>query len=382
MNRKILNMKKISTLLFFLMTIGVFAQPVLTSSYFPKAGDEAKTNIDRNPNITVTAPGPNQSWNYSNLKGNTIFTSTYKTADQADAAEDYPDADIFLPVPPSFERFYSGDDKTFSELGFTSLDPIVRLLSFSVHYNTPYVLYRAPLKYEDESTQETSFFTTFPFDTLPDTIVQQVPPTFRPDTISVRVFIKRTDKVDAWGALSLPGGDYTALRQKNIEIRTTKIFAYNPVLGWNDVTGVIKGYFPQLPIVPDTSVSYSFFAEGESGPLAVVQLDSVGGVASIAYGGPPVATRNPASRPDITVTPNPTFGKVTFNLTGLTPGTYHLEILNILAKPVWDQYYRVTGANSKIKENFFFLPKGTYLYSLKDSQNNVISIKKLIVLKP
>ncbi len=375
-------MKKIVTLYLLFLSFGLFSQPVLTSAYFPKSGDILRTNIARNPDITISAPGPNQVWDFSRVNGRNVLTSEYKPADQAQAYQDYQDADIFLPIPPSFERFFASDTKMFNEIGFTSLDPIVQLLSFNVRYNEPYTLYRAPLKYEDVSRQETSFFTTFPFDTLPDTIVNQVPPTFRPDTISVRVFIKRSDKVDAWGTLHLPSNSYSVLRQKNIEIRRTRIFAYSPVLGWSDATDIIKGFFSGLPVEPDTSITYSFFSETNSGPVAVIQVDSIGGVASLTYGGWATATKNPGGQTSITAKPNPTYGKVNFTFDNLTPGRYHLEILNILGKPVWDNYYNINSTHKVIKENYFFLPKGTYLYSLSDSQNRVLTIKKLIVLKP
>ncbi len=376
-------MKKIFTLFLFIMAYAGIAQPVLSSAYFPVAGNEAKTNLARRPNIDITPPGPNQSWDYSHIRGNNLFTSTYRPASMAHAAADYPDAELFLSIPPSFERFFKSDENSFDEVGFTSLDPVVQLLSFSIRYNTPYTLYRAPLNYQDSGALKTSFFTTFPFDSLPDTLVQQVPPSFRPDTISVRVFINRVDDVDAWGTLRVPEGSYTVLRQKSIEIRKTRIFTYSAILGWSDQTDLVKNFIPQVPTTPDTTVSYSFFSENHSGPVAVVQMDSANeNVASILYGGPAVSTKNVYTKPGISVTPNPSYGKVTFKLNGMKPGRYHLEILNILGKPVWDNYYLISSPKSRIKENFFFLPKGTYLYSLSDVNNKILSIKKLIILKP
>jgi hypothetical protein len=85
--------------------------------------------------------------------------------------------------------------------------------------------------------------------------------------------------------------------------------------------------------------------------------------------------------PSIRISPNPASNKIIFEIRNMPFGNYVLRILNILGTEVWQQSIKI-NTNMNIEANISKLPKGTYLYNLKDSRGATVMTKKLIISRP
>jgi|GEM_PF-4972693 len=360
------------------------AQPVIDDHVFPTVGTHFELEGVDSPAIDINAAGPNAVWDFSGVQPAPLLSYQYLDAAQANAASQFPDAELYVPLQGGAEAFYKSTNNQFVQLGFTTIDPLLGQLFVRIKYDTPYVIYQAPIEYNDRHSRSTAFHFTFPADTLPDSILTQIPPNFRPDSIRVLVRISTKTKVDGWGRLLLPNRQFNAvLRETTEELRETRILFYtHSLMRWTDVTGYVKSLMPNLPLDPLTIHRLRFFAPGQKGEVASVELDTLGKPVRLVFNGALTYTKNQPSIRSITVKPNPTFGKVTFYFKGLPPGNYQIEILNILGDPIWTRWFRLTPKSSKLRENLYFLPRGTYLYSIKNERGEILTIKKLIMLKP
>jgi hypothetical protein len=87
------------------------------------------------------------------------------------------------------------------------------------------------------------------------------------------------------------------------------------------------------------------------------------------------------SRPGVYAYPNPAIVNVRFDFTNLPRDTYTLRIYNILGIEEWSQRYSISGNHTE-KVNISALRKGTYFYSLTNSQGRTIVTHRLIVVRP
>ncbi|MDV7394326.1 hypothetical protein RZS08_23290, partial [Arthrospira platensis SPKY1] len=123
----------------------------------------------------------------------------------------------------------------------------------------------------------------FSADDVPGGILNNLPIT--PDSLRIRINTQRTDEVDAWGTLTIPGGIYDVLREKRTELRQTRIDAkigFFPA--WVDVTDI----FVELLSLPGlgslTQESYYFWSNEALEPIAVLSLSpATGEVQSVEY---------------------------------------------------------------------------------------------------
>src|SRR5690606_37498397 len=79
--------------------------------------------------------------------------------------------------------------------------------------------------------------------------------------------------------------------------------------------------------------SYFFHNNKYPVPVAIVQTDALNQAKQVEYISQPWAgqvVQQVPRQPDIIVYPNPSFGNVRFDLYNLSPGSYELEIYNIL----------------------------------------------------
>ena len=108
-------------------------------------------------------------------------------------------------------------------------------------------------------------------------------------------------------------------------------------------------------------------------------------VTTIQYKANNINTSNLLLKPgkqDVMAYPNPTFGEVKFELLNFSPGDYRIEIYNIIGKKLWSTGFSIDHSIRSIKENFSFLKKGTYLYSIIDSRGRKIATKRLVIITP
>jgi hypothetical protein len=200
--------------------------------------------------------------------------------------------------------------------------------------------------------------------------------------------------VDGWGNCSIPGGTYPVLRQKQTQYTSRAVdvkIQIGPFATWVDLSTFLGsggggGALGAL-LGTDTTVAYHFLSGTEKEEIAVATMNkALNAVQSVRFkhNKNTMVDAQEADAPgsaSIQAYPNPAVDWVRFDCTNLPSGDYSLKVFNILGRVVWRDNFQVSG-NKSIRVELDNFRKGTYLYSLLDGKGNIISTKRLLVLKP
>jgi hypothetical protein len=181
--------------------------------------------------------------------------------------------------------------------------------------------------------------------------------------------VKKTVLIDAWGSLTTPLGTFNVLRTKETKIThdTTDIMFAGT---WNPFPGT-----PQ--IAADSSVQYTWWANGVGFPLVTIQLDSAGAMRQVQWlVVTPTAGINEASASvDMKLYPNPAVTDVTFELDGNK--TKEIRVYDLAGRLI--NTYAVTNDRLKIDVSSF--ANGIYTYSLVGKDGEALNRGKFSVAK-
>lgn len=369
-----------------LIAFALQAQISITDAYFPQEGDTLKTAFDGMPSgITINPVGGSidQDWNFNSVQGMSREI-IYRSAAEGEASAEFPSADLFVPLEPVGETYYKKTATTFELVGYQGLDPANLGISLVVHLNPALIERRAPLNFLDFGNSNAAVLIPFASEDIPGGILDSLPIT--PDSIRLRIAIERTSIVDGWGTLTIPGGTYDVLREKQIEERETLMdvkIGIGPLSQWIDVTDLIAGFDF---LGKDTITTYSFYNNAEKEAIAIVTVDNLDNdmVDAVEYKDNGIQTSIryvDTGKPDLVAYPNPAIDDVRIDFFNLPSSTYTLKIYNILGIVVWEKKYAISGDRSE-KINLTNLRKGTYLYSLISDNGKIISTKRLMVMRP
>jgi hypothetical protein len=367
------------------MAASLQAQITVTNSTFPSLGDTLFTAVDNMPSgIAVTSPGGQQSWNFTTLQSPFVRRTVVKPAAQGPGSQNFPSASYYANISDNLHAYYRKTNSKVELLGFFGLDPVGLGVETATLITPPNIRQRAPLTYGATHTSEYNIAVPFSADDVPGGILNNLPIT--PDSLRIRINTQRTDEVDAWGALTIPGGIYDVLREKRTELRQTRIDAkigFFPA--WVDVTDI----FVELLSLPGlgslTQESYYFWSNEALEPIAVLSLSpATGEVQSVEYKANNISTNVQSVeslRPGVYAFPNPAIVNVRFEFSNLPPGRYRLKMLNILGSEVWNRSFYINGSAIE-KVDISFLQKGTYIYTLVDERGKTITTRRLVVVRP
>ena len=374
------------TCIALLTVFAIQAQISITDAYFPSAGDTLKTAYDGMPTgIVINPPGGSvdQNWDFSSVQGMTRQV-IYRPSSEGNASAEFPNADLFIPLEPIGESYYKKTATTFELVGYQGLDPANIGITLLVKLNPTLIERRAPLNFLDFGNSDAAVLLPFASEDIPGGILDSLPIT--PDSIRLRVAIERATIVDGWGKLTIPGGTYDVLREKQIEERETLMdvkIGIGPLSQWVDVTDLISGFDF---LGKDTITTYSFYNNTEKEAIAVVTVDNLNNdlVNSVEYKDNGIQTSIryvDTGKPDLVAYPNPAINEVRIDFFNLPPSNYTLKIYNILGIVVWENKYSISGDRSE-KIGLTDLRKGTYLYSLVNDDGKIISTKRLMIMRP
>ncbi len=358
------------------------AQITVMGSSIPEVGDTLRTMVDNFPQmIEPGSTGGNQTWDFTGLTAPFMRETIFQPAGDGSASDQFPGANAVTLPNASVENYYVLSAHSIHEVGVYGMDPTGLGLDVVGRYSNPLLIKRTPLNYGDDDQLETDL--TFPIsaDDLPDTLINMIP--FQFDSIRLKIEIERMDEVDAWGTLVLPDEEAQVLREKRVEVRNGKVEILLGIAGWFDVTDFVAGQFPLDIPQNETIVSYFYFDRQSIEPMAMVSLDSMGNVSRVEYktGDPTDVESIATDRPNAFVYPNPSFGEVRFELTGIPAGVYKLEVMNILGVPIWENEYYVNG-KKVIQVDLTDLRRGTYFYRLVDRKDHTLVTKRLVLIRP
>jgi hypothetical protein len=355
-----------------------------SAAYFPAIGDTLQVAVDNAPvGITITGPGGDQSWNFATLQSGFTQEQIVRALDPEDSLNVFPNANLTFEQANSGLGYYRSSATSFALEGFVGEDPIAQGLQVQAPFAPPYVERWAPLAFFDVRNMESNLLLALAVDDIPGGLFDNLP--IRPDSVRVRANIRRTDVVDAWGSLTIPGGNYEVLREKRSEVRDIRLETKVGSFPWLDITDLAIGQLPIPGIGRDTTVSYYFWSDAAKEPIALIESDAEGQtVQSVTYKDNGVISNvlSPQdTKPRVAVYPNPAIISARFEFVNLPADRYTLELYNLAGARVWSNNYYIEDYLLE-RVNVSQLRKGMYLYVLRNSRGERIAVKRLVVATP
>lgn len=381
-------MKKVlSAIAFALSAAWLPGQIMLTDAYFPTVGDTLKTNTDFTPEgIAITPPGGPFTWDFGGLGANLQQATVYRNATEGNAAASFPNAELFADFGAGAETYFSVSPNAFEVLGFNGPDPVGLGLQTLFKFTSPIPERRAPLSFPASHSSASDVLVPFPIDALPASFLDSLGVPAIIDSIRVRVTAERSDFVDAYGTLTIPGGTYEVLREKRTELRETRVDGYFPIFGWQDLTDIIiaAANFPGLG--KDTIITYNFFSNDAKEAIAVVRMDNAGEVVTqVQYkdNGVASSSQDLASQSEsVSVFPNPVDGEARFDLKNFSPGNYAVQLFDATGSLVLVKNFDLSGSSHPESLDLTMLQAGPYFYRILNKKNETLGVGKLLKIEP
>jgi hypothetical protein len=376
-----INMKNIFVAIAFLsLTNLVTGQITITDATFPAAGDTLNTATDNSPEgIVITGAGGPFTWDYSSLNADAKLSTPFRPAAEGMAFASYPTAELVVILDAGAETYYDVSSTAFSNLGISGSEILSGFpLDADLKFVPPLKERVAPLSYPAVNNSESSLTIAIPLSALPGDLLDSLGiPTGFIDSIGVKLTITRTDFVDAFGTLSIPGGTYDVLRQKRTDYSDTRLEVYNSLLGWQDVTDLL----PIDGFGQDTTISYEFLSNTEKEPIAIITMDSTGLLPSFADfkdNGVTSAIENPViALSAVSVYPNPVSDLTTISFKPESAERYTLRLFDangsvVLSKDVSSGFEQFSMSSYSA---------GAYTYQIYNGNGQVMASGKLIKIK-
>jgi len=367
-----------------LITSYATAQITVTNSTFPQTGDTLLTAIDNLPSgVSITPSGGDQAWIFAGLQAPFNRSTALKPATQGPGAFAFPNADYYSTFEENVVAYYRNTATSVEMLGLYGEDPLGFGVQTASRFEPSVPVRRAPMEFLDVSQVEYDISVALDADDLPAAILDNFPIT--PDSLRVRANVNRLDVVDAWGTLTIPGGIYDVLREKRTEYREVRLDAKVGIFDWYDVTDIALEFLPLEDLGQDTAITYHYFSNEAIEPIAVVEVNNdETSVQRVEFKANTITSSLQTietPRSGVYAFPNPAIVSARFEFTNLPKGNYKLKLLNILGMQVWSRSYFINGNHTE-KVDISALRKGTYLYSLSDERGNVITTRRLVVVRP
>jgi hypothetical protein len=372
-------MKKIlPAIVFALFGNLLIAQVTVTNATFPAVGDTLKTATDLNPSgVTITAPAGNSSWDFSSLKISLAETFAFRNANEGSIS--VPGANMFVAIGQNSEAYYNVSATKLELIGVLGPDPLGFTMDALYKFSPPLVERRAPLTYPAVNNSSSALNIPFKTSDLPPFLVAILDslPGPTPDSFRIKIKLDRTDFVDAWGKLAIPGGTYDVLREKSTETTETRIEIKVPLIGWWDITDL----FPIPNTGGNTSISYTFWNDVAKEPIAIVQMDSTGAnVEQVTFKNNGVLSAGedePTVVPTVRISPNPVVSDARFEFLNVAQGDYTLQIINLKGEVVLEKNLRLNISYVE-SVDMSALATGQYFYTLSDKKGSILASGKLV----
>ncbi|RMG85654.1 MAG: T9SS C-terminal target domain-containing protein [Bacteroidetes bacterium] len=360
------------------------AQVTITADLFPTVGDTLRTAVDNLPeNITITPPGGGQTWNYSSLNAPFEVVDVYRDAAEGSVFSEVSDADVLLETAQVGESYYKVTANAFELVAVNGGGQIGLNLNTLIRFNPPLIERHEILTFPQQDVSTSHIFVAMATDDLPQEILDLLDLPLLPDSIRLNIETERSDFVDAWGTMTIPGGTYDVVRFKRTQTNNIMVEALVPIIGWTDVTDLVAPFLDNFG--NGTTVSYHFLSDQAKEPIAVVTMNADETQATqVIFKSNDIFSgleERATSQPNVYAYPNPAIFDTRFEFANLPKGIYTLRIYNILGVPVWEQKYDIAGSRT-VKVQLDTFSKGTYLYSLISPKGKTLMTKRLMIVRP
>jgi hypothetical protein len=375
--------------LFFLLALSftISAQITLTTDYFPMAGDTLRFSVADSAStvgVDLLSPGPDRNWDFGTLVPRFNFTEPVEST-QGDSL--FPSADVRIRTNVVNLSYYQITETSFDLVGVRGRLDIFPDFELVTPVSPQRPVRRAPLNYEDTFMTQTANSVVLSPDSLPQTILILLGDAISGvDSIRITTISIRDDEIDAYGNLTVNGTAYDVLREKRTETINTRIAFKTGVLPFVDVTAVVQtvsGELGQFLGEQEPTTTYIFWSDGSVDPIATVEVDQETQAAtSVSYKrtGTTSSTTGPSGRKaTIAVYPNPAQQRATFEIEGLTGGGHTLHLISMTGQKVFTRHFQPLGDQTRINVDVSQLPRGIYLYSLRNDRGRTLATKRLLV---
>lgn len=351
-----------------------YGQLSFRTDIFPRSGDSLTYQKDILGIPDNNNQGANQTWDFRSLqtplfaKQHFSPSAFFKDSDQL--------GQVFIYEKDVIDYLYYNDGNMFSEIGFL-LEIGKSGKKIPVYYDQSLQWDTNSLQFGEKRILNTSFEFTLNRADLPKSIQESIPEKiihFR--VVGTKSMIRYTD---AWGKMLLPDETIPANRVRIIE--STRIRIYNAD------SGKLIPYFDlnmmhQIIPMRNRERYYEFYSDNYPFVTARIRVDDKNQLINIDYQSRKSSRQSvntSTNRNDFVLYPNPTYNVAKIFIKNKQSGNYSLAIYNIIGKKLWHRDIEVNG-ETIIKENFGFLPKGTYLISLHDENGNILKTTRLIII--
>ncbi|MDZ7878897.1 MAG: T9SS type A sorting domain-containing protein [Saprospiraceae bacterium] len=320
------------------------AQITVTNTYFPDDKDSLVTANATAPNVTFTritsASAVAQTWDFGYLRSaqtNTAknisrFRSVNPVIDTA-ILRVFPTANLLTADTSSNVQVYRRSATRFDLLGFYSQNLGNIPLSITPVFEPASLERRSPLTFNSTNRNQTGYNVPLATALLPDSIRNLLPiPT---DSIRFRFQTTRTDKVDAFGKISIGGlSNVDCLRERRYEISETKVELHIlRTTFWLDITTLVfNGNRPPK----DTTIEYNFWANQYKEPLVSISSKNDTTATSVRFKWLPLRTNLQNIEEgvlDFKIFPSPTNSVLFLDITGFNQ-TRKIDIVDVLGRSV------------------------------------------------
>ena len=351
------------SLLFFAMAAS--AQITITRSDFGNAGDFAIMVHDTlHSTVTRGNAGASQTWTLTSLLNHFTDTTNFLNPASTPYAASFPSSNLAGYNTLDSSYYYINASSTgIYALGLVTPNPFTGnplILSFSPVITQ--ITFPSNMASAFTVTNATSISTFYYHGTYT---------VFTYDSVRVTTTINRNSIIDGWGIATTPAASLNALRQKLTEYTVQVVDAYIvvPPLGWQNISALGTS---------DTTIHYTYFANGQNWALAEINTNPAGNVTRAQYLLNPVngIKENAFSgNKDVVFYPNPSAGET--NISVLNRDAAALE--------VFDMFGRKTETllldNNSIRHSFSSHADGLYMFRVLDKNGKIISTGKLILEK-
>lgn len=358
------------------MAIG---QVVLDHRSFPIAGDTILFRTDNAPeNIDLLRPGKDRKWNFAQLSS--IYTYPVIVSDLYSSKRSLPNVYLNIQYGKGSEVYVQKTANGLLETGGIDSEIIPNIaLAYEVFGVSTYRPSR--LTYDKSFSEEYTRRIVINANELALSGVRIK--NNSSDSIRIDVKTKANTKADATGLAYFKTYSSSVLRVRTDIVESIQLYEKSNG-AWVKINRS-KMAFELNTMLPERR-SYSFydyFSDISILPLVHLVQDESGNLLRADY--QVDIMENPlfliSDVQNIVAYPNPTFGDIRFELVNYPTGKYRVEVYNIIGKKLWTKSYNVDNAKV-IKENFSFLKKGTYLYSIFDSNENKLATKRIAIITP
>jgi hypothetical protein len=195
------------------------------------------------------AGGANKTWNFSGLMAAYTDTIHFLSPAGTPYASMFPNSNVYLTQSGISGGAYMINNSSGLFLDGAG-DPTV-----AIDYNPNEQIIAYP------ATYLTTFTNTSQFEYKDST--SSNPPA---DSFLLRSRKIKNSTVDAWGTLMLPSGSFNVIRMRDAEYYRDSVYIHVPIIGW---VGVQE--------TRDTNFHYSWWANGQSYPILMVDSSGAGG---------------------------------------------------------------------------------------------------------